>query len=149
MYSSTYIYICIVTTELLCRPGRVSKSEVLLANRAIYLCENRDPINQGHVCFFVFTSSWPLPPMASSQHLTHPRQVSARPTECAFFQLGNVFRSYSSIVTRVRDSASRTGLKKLQCTCLLKKTNNQFYRQHRPSHKKTCFKNASLAIIYI
>ena len=42
-----------MTTELLCRQSRVPKYEVQLANRAIYLCDNRDHINQGHVFFFV------------------------------------------------------------------------------------------------
>ena len=32
----------------------VPNSSVQLANRAIYLYDNRDPINQGHVFFFVF-----------------------------------------------------------------------------------------------
>ena len=43
-----------MTTELSCRPSRVSKSSVQLANHAICLCDNREPINQGHVFFFVF-----------------------------------------------------------------------------------------------
>ena len=36
----------------LCRQSRVSKSQ--LANHAIYLCDNRDLINQGYAFFFVF-----------------------------------------------------------------------------------------------
>ena len=45
---------CFVTTDILCRQSRVPISKVQLANRAIYMYDNRDPINQGHVFFFVF-----------------------------------------------------------------------------------------------
>ena len=62
------ICICLVTPGFWCRPNRVSKPSVQLANRAIYLCDNGDHINQGQVFFYVFhTSSLPLSLMASSQ----------------------------------------------------------------------------------
>ena len=48
-----HIYVCFVTTELLCRQSRVPKSQVELANLVIYLYDNRDTINQGHVFFFI------------------------------------------------------------------------------------------------
>ena len=69
MYSNVYIYVCFVTTELLCRQSRVPRSSVQLANRAIYLYDNRDPINQakGVFSFLSFISSLPLSLMASSQ----------------------------------------------------------------------------------
>ena len=55
MYSLVvHIYICFVTTELLCRQRRVPKSQVHLANRATYLRDNRGPVNQERVFFFVF-----------------------------------------------------------------------------------------------
>ena len=38
-----------------------------LANRAMYLCDNHDPINQGHVLFFVFQFELTLSPTASYQ----------------------------------------------------------------------------------
>ena len=63
-----------MTTELLCRQSRVPKSEVQLANHAIYLCDNRDNINQGHVFFFVF--HFELTPFSDGQL----SKVSARPT---------------------------------------------------------------------
>ena len=63
-----------MTTELLCRPSHVSKFQVQLANRAIYLCDNRDPINQGHVVFLVFHVE--LTTFSDGQL----SKVSARPT---------------------------------------------------------------------
>ena len=52
MYIYIYIYI-LRDHRALCRQSGVPKSNVQLANRAIHLCHNRDPINQGHVLFFV------------------------------------------------------------------------------------------------
>ena len=71
-----HINICCVATEPLCRQSRVLKSQVQLANSAIYyLCDNRDPINQGHAFFFsVF--HYELTPFSDSQI----SKVSARPT---------------------------------------------------------------------
>ena len=43
-----------MTAELLCRQSRVRKSQVQLATRPKYQYDNRDPINHGHVFFFVF-----------------------------------------------------------------------------------------------
>ena len=43
-----------VSTDDLCRPSRASKSQVQLANRAIFLRHNRDPINHEHIFAFVF-----------------------------------------------------------------------------------------------
>ena len=58
---------CFVIIELLCRQSRVQKSQVQLANLAIYLCDNRDPMNRGHLFFFVFHFELTLCPTASSQ----------------------------------------------------------------------------------
>ena len=58
---------------MLCRRSRVSKSQVQLANRAIYLCDHRDPINQGHVFFFLF--HFELTPFSDGQL----SKVTARP----------------------------------------------------------------------
>ena len=74
MYSGNYLYICLMTTEFLCHPSRVSNSSVQLANCAIYLCDNRDPINQGHVFFFVF--HFEVTPFSDGQL----SKVSGRPT---------------------------------------------------------------------
>ena len=63
-----------MTTELLCRPSLIPKSCVQLAYRAIYLCDNRDPINQGHAFCFVF--HFELTPFSDGQL----SKVSARPT---------------------------------------------------------------------
>ena len=45
-----------------------------LADRAIYLCENRDPIDQGHALFRV--SHFELTPLSDGQL----SKVAARPT---------------------------------------------------------------------
>ena len=63
-----------VTTELSCRQSRVPNSQVKLANRAIYLYDNRDSINQGHVFFFAF--HFELTPFSDGQL----SKVSVRPT---------------------------------------------------------------------
>ena len=62
-----------------------------MANRAIYLCDNRDPISQGHVFFFVFHfESTPF----SDGHLSKSFSSTQR------FQLGNTLSAnlYSSII---------------------------------------------------
>ena len=65
---------CFVITELSCRQSRVSIFQVQLANRATYLYDNRDPINQIHVFFFVF--HFELTPFSDGQL----PKASARPT---------------------------------------------------------------------
>ena len=62
------------TKELSCRQSRVPKPYVQLTNRGIYVYDNRDPINQGHV--FVFAFNFELTSFSDGQ-LT---KVSARPT---------------------------------------------------------------------
>ena len=74
MCSSAYLYILFVTTELLCCQSRVLKPQVQLAYRAIYLCDNRDPNNQGHAFFFVL--NFELTSFSDGQL----SKVSARPT---------------------------------------------------------------------
>ena len=44
--------ICFVTTVLLRRPSRVPKA-LRAAGKPLHLCDNRDPINQGHVFVLV------------------------------------------------------------------------------------------------
>ena len=63
-----------MTTDFLCRQSRVPKSQVQLANRAIYLWDNRDTINQGQVLFFVF--QFEVTPFSDGQL----SKFSARPT---------------------------------------------------------------------
>ena len=87
-----------------------------LANRAIYLCGNRDPVNQGHVFFYVFHFEWIS---FSDDQLS---KVSARPTvfNSEIYE-GRIEALAHEKVARVRISASGTGLKKLYYTCLLNK----------------------------
>ena len=73
-YLVVHICICFVTTELSCRQSRVPKSSAQLANRAMYLCDNRDHINKGHVFFLVF--HFELTPFSDGQL----SKVSGRPT---------------------------------------------------------------------
>ena len=64
-----------MTTELLCRQSRVRKSQVQpLACRAIYLYDNRDPINQGHAFFFAF--HFELTPFSDGQFSKVPAQTT-------------------------------------------------------------------------
>ena len=47
------VYICFVTTELLCRPSSVPKSKVPLANRAAYATIATLSTKGGHVLFLL------------------------------------------------------------------------------------------------
>ena len=119
MYSIAvvHIYICLVITELLCHPSRVSKVFSAAGEpRYIPLRDNRDPINQEHVFFFVFHFELTF-------FLWWPALISsARPTVFNWKLYEGLAVQAREKVNRVRSSASGTGLKKaLLYMCLLKK----------------------------
>ena len=90
-----HIYVCFVNTELLYRQSRVPKSQVQLVNRAIYLCNNRDRINQGHVFFSFFTSSLAPSPMASSQKFQLDLRFSSGKILSANLYSSSIYSTYS------------------------------------------------------
>ena len=74
-YTVVHIYICGVTGEPLCRQNRIPKSHVQLANHAIYLCDDLDPMmwTKDPFSFSCFTRlhsflRWPSLKRFSSTH---------------------------------------------------------------------------------